>query len=273
MYLAQITFPKFTILLSLIILVSACTTSKYSAANRSYRKQAKAYATLIRKEPSDINHTATSWTGTTNFSLRRPNFVIIHHTAQNSCEQTLNTFTNVKTEVSAHYVICRDGIIHHMLSDNLRAWHAGGSRWGNLTDLNSASIGIELDNNGFESFAEPQINSLLTLLSSLKKTHTIPAANFIGHGDIAPTRKVDPNVTFPWKRLSENGFGLWYDDIADVQVPENFSVKQALRIIGYDMADSAAAMQGFKRHWMQDTMKTFNLTDRKALYNLSGKFQ
>src|SRR5450756_3250197 len=90
---------------------------------------------------------------------------IIHHTEQNSCEQTLQTFTLPRTQVSAHYVICKDGTIHHMLNDYLRAWHAGNSRWGNLTDVNSSSIGIEIDNNGFEPFAEAQINSLVTLLS------------------------------------------------------------------------------------------------------------
>ena len=68
---------------------------------------------------------ADNWVGTTNFSIRRPNFVIIHHTAQDSCEQTLRTFTLPRTSVSAHYVICEDGTVHHMLNDLLRAHHAG----------------------------------------------------------------------------------------------------------------------------------------------------
>ena len=97
---------------------------------------------------------AADWVGTTNLSMRRANFVIIHHTAQNSCEQTLQTFTLPRTQVSAHYVICKDGTVHHMLNDLLRAHHAGVSKWGNTTDLNSSSIGIELDNNGFEPFSE-----------------------------------------------------------------------------------------------------------------------
>src|SRR6516165_140872 len=113
--------------------------------------------------------------------MRKHNFVIIHHTAQNSCEQTLKTFTTVSSKVSAHYVICRDGTVHHMLNDYMRAWQAGLSKWGNATDINSLSIGIELDNNGFDTFPDTQINSLLDLLNVLKKTYSIPTANFIGH--------------------------------------------------------------------------------------------
>ncbi|MEJ0104636.1 MAG: N-acetylmuramoyl-L-alanine amidase [Bacteroidota bacterium] len=97
------------------------------------------------------------WAGTANFDLRRPNFVIIHHTAQNSCDQTLKTFTLKTTKVSAHYVICKDGTVYHMLNDYLRAWQAGISKWGNNTDINSSSIGIEIDNNGFEFFTDQQI--------------------------------------------------------------------------------------------------------------------
>jgi N-acetylmuramoyl-L-alanine amidase len=96
--------------------------------------------------------------------MRKPNFVVIHHTAQNSCDQTLKTFTLARTQVSAHYVICKDGTIHHMLNDYLRAWHGGVSRWGSTTDLNSSSIGIEIDNNGFDVFSDAQVNSLLQLL-------------------------------------------------------------------------------------------------------------
>jgi N-acetylmuramoyl-L-alanine amidase len=211
--------------------------------------------------------------GTTNFNMRKPNFVIIHHTAQNSCPQTLQTFTLPRTQVSAHYVICRDGTVYHMLNDYLRAWQAGVSRWGNITDVNSISIGIELDNNGFEPFPQEQINSLLRLLTRLKTTYNIPAANFIGHADIAPTRKNDPNVFFPWKDLADKGFGLWYSDTTGVTVPDGFSSLTALRLIGYDTRDSAAAAMAFKRHFEQDTLRTWGLTDEKVLYSLYRQYQ
>jgi N-acetylmuramoyl-L-alanine amidase len=217
---------------------------------------------------------APFWAGTTNFNLRKPNLVVIHHTAQNSCDQTLKTFTRPKTQVSAHYVICKDGVVHHMLDDYLRAWHGGVARWGSISDVNSCSIGIELDNNGFEPFTELQMGSLLILLDTLKTKYNIPAANFIGHADIAPTRKNDPNVLFPWKRLAEWGFGLWYDDTTDLVVPEHFNGLQALRIIGYDVRDSIAAITAFKRKYeQQDSSKGLSDTNTKVLFALYQKYQ
>jgi N-acetylmuramoyl-L-alanine amidase len=159
-----------------------------------------------------------------------------------------------------------------MLNDYLRAWHGGVSKWGSLTDINSASIGIELDNNGFESFTEPQMTSLMVLLDTLKKRHGIPTANFIGHADIAPTRKNDPNVFFPWKQLADRGFGVWYADTTGILVPENFNSVYALRIVGYDTKDTIAAMRAFKRHFVQDSTRGFNDADRKILYSLMKKF-
>jgi N-acetylmuramoyl-L-alanine amidase len=267
---------RLAFILPAAIIMYGCTQGKYAATNKSYKKQVKAYAKLLREYPvrdsAGLPYDAV-WAGTTNLSMRRPNFVIIHHTAQNSCEQTLRTFTLPRTQVSAHYVICKEGTVYHMLNDLLRAHHAGISKWGNTTDLNSSSIGIELDNNGFEPFSELQMNSLFTLLDRLKKAYSIPASNFIGHGDIAPTRKNDPNWRFPWKLLSEKGFGNWYDDATNVVLPDNFNHLQALRIVGFDIKDTNAAIIGFKRHWLQDTTKGLNTEQLKALYQLSKKYQ
>ena len=261
-------------LFSFFVLNNSCSTNKYAATNKSYKKQAKAFANELKKQPANIDSTnaAVAWVGTTNFGMRKPNFVIIHHTAQNSCEQTLTTFTLTRTQVSAHYVICKDGTVQHMLHDHLRAWHAGNSKWGNVTDINSTSIGIELDNNGFEPFTEAQINNLLVVLKALKKNHNIPTANFIGHSDIAPTRKVDPNRFFPWQQLAQNGFGNWYDTLS-AKVPENFNAMQSLRIIGYDTRDSIAAIKAFKLHFVQkDSVAVINEADKKIIYELSKKY-
>ncbi len=271
----KITFI-FPFVLMLIVALAGCSPKPYTVANKSYKDQSKKYANILKAIPEEIGLSDSTklplfWVGTTNFGMRKPNFVIIHHTAQNSCEQTLQTFTNVKTAVSAHYVICKDGTLHHMLNDFLRAQHAGVSRWGNLIDVNSSSIGIELDNTGFEPFDSLQMNSLLSLLAKLKKDHNIPSANFIGHGDIAPTRKNDPNYRFPWKTLAEKGFGLWFDENRDT-VPTGFSHIQALRIVGYDVKDTTAAIRSFKRHFLQDTTKTINEMDRSVLFNLQKKY-
>lgn len=250
----------------------------YRSTNRQYKKQVKSLSKIIRQYPvnsiqSDSIHLPPYFVGTTNLNLRKPNFVIIHHTAQNSCPQTLRTFTLPRTQVSAHYVICKDGTVYQMLNDYLRAWHAGVSKWGNVSDINSASIGIELDNNGFEPFTELQIQNLLVVLDTIKKRYNIPAANFIAHADIAPTRKNDPNVYFPWKQFADKGFGVWYDDTTGVLVPEPFNHLQALRIVGYDIKDSLAAMRAFKRHFLQDTLPGFGDSDKKVLYMISKKYE
>lgn len=252
----------------------SCSPNQYKVTNRSYKQQAKSFAAEIKKQPANIDstNTATMWVGTTNFGMRKPHFVIIHHTAQNSCAQTLNTFTLPRTEVSAHYVICKDGTVQHMLSDYLRAWHAGAGKWGNVTDINSVSIGIELDNNGFEPFTEAQVNNLLIVLKTLKKNYNIPTANFIGHSDIAPSRKVDPSRFFPWQQLAANGFGYWYDTAKATQ-PESFDAIQALRVIGYNTKDSVAAIKAFKLHFVQqDSVAVLNDADRKIIYNLYKKY-
>ena len=256
-----------------IILCLSCTRSPYSASNKLYKKQSKQFAETIKTYPLADSLGNAAFIGTTNFNLRKPNFVIIHHTAQNSCEHTLHTFTTQGSQVSAHYVICKDGSIHHMLNDYLRAWHAGLGKWGNDADINSSSIGIELDNNGYEAFTPEQVNSLLKLLSALKKQYNIPQPNFIGHADIAPTRKTDPNVQFPWKQLAENGFGYWYDDTTNLSLPPGFSHIQALRIIGYDVKDSTAAIIAFKRHWLRDTLPGLDSSRYKVLLQVMKKYQ
>jgi N-acetylmuramoyl-L-alanine amidase len=256
------------------LLVAFYNCSPYASTNKAYKKQAKQYAKTIKKTPLNDSLNNGRWVGTTNFNMRKPNFVIIHHTAQKSCDQTLKTFTTTSTQVSAHYVICKDGTIKHMLNDYLRAWHGGVGKWGNNTDINSSSIGIEIDNDGYEPFTTEQISSLHRLLASLKKTYSIPVANFIAHADIAPTRKNDPNVNFPWKQLSDSGYGLWWNDTTGVSVPAGFNAIQALRIIGYDIRDSSAAIRSFKRKYEQlDKDSVFTLQDLKVLFMLYKKYE
>jgi N-acetylmuramoyl-L-alanine amidase len=264
--------------ISCTLLFVACAPKPYSATNKIYKKKAAGYAGIIRELPkdsvvADSLKLPANWVGTINFGMRKPNMVIIHHTAQNSCEQTLQTFTLEHTQVSAHYVICKDGTLHHMLNDYLRAWHAGSARWGSITDVNSSSIGIEIDNNGTDSFSVAQINTLMGLLATLKKNYSIPAMNFIGHGDIAPTRKNDPNVTFPWKMLSEKGYGLWYADTTGMVVPPDFNSVYALRIVGYDVSKLAAAIQSFRRHFIgEERAGELSEPEKKVLYSLMQKY-
>ena len=259
------------------IAVSSCSSSKYAATNKVYKGKVQAFAKNIQSMPPEnqfidsLPANQQSFIGTVNFGIRKPNFVIIHHTAQNSLDQTIKTFTLERTQVSAHYVISRDGQVVQMLNDYLRANHAGIGRWGNDTDLNSSSIGIELDNNGSEPFSDAQIKSLCAVLGTLKKKYNIPTANFIGHADIAPSRKPDP-ANFPWKVLAKKGYGLWYDDVLK-NPPADFNATFALRLIGYDVRNLGAAITAFKRHFVQtDITPVLTPSDKLILYNLYVKY-
>ncbi|RVT77404.1 N-acetylmuramoyl-L-alanine amidase [Flavobacterium sufflavum] len=268
------------------IIITSCSTNPYKKSEKAYDSKLKSFKEQISiKEPEPLpivkktiinidsvynkqlytfkdtifkigstqlnNGIQTEWISTVNFNLRKPNFIIIHHTAQDSIQQTIKTFTKVSAQVSSHYVIADDGHVVQMLNDYLRAWHAGASSWGKNTDINSSSIGIELDNNGSEPFSEAQITSLMALLSKLKKDYNIPTQNIIGHSDIAPSRKKDPSALFPWKTLAENGFGIWKDDVLPL-APFDFNPELALQIIGYNTKNLSAAITAFKLHYIPE---------------------
>lgn len=288
-------FKKFILFIVLGLLVQSCSTNPYKESNKIYEQQLKVLQqklaekeaialskvetstsldtlftkqinalkdSISRTNPTSLENTLSEWVGTVNFNLRKPNFVILHHTAQDSLQQTLKTFTLTRTKVSSHYVIADDGKVVQMLNDYLRAWHAGNGSWGKNNDINSASIGIELDNNGSEPFSQAQINSLLALLTKLKKDYNIPTQNFIGHSDIAPSRKVDPSVLFPWQLLAEKGFGVWQDALLET-APVDFNAEMALRIIGYDTKNLNSAIKAFKLHYIKTEVDA--VLDQKTL--------
>jgi N-acetyl-anhydromuramyl-L-alanine amidase AmpD len=144
-------------------------------------------------------------------------------------------------------------------------------RWGNTTDLNSCSIGIELDNNGSEPFSEAQINSLIAVLDKLQKAHGVPTPNFIGHADIAPGRKVDPSRYFPWEKLAKAGYGIWYDTTS-AKPPADLNLVQGLRIIGYNTANERNAIQSYRIHFTpNDTTRQLHEGDRKIIWDLMKK--
>lgn len=204
------------------------------------------------------------WQPSPNFDQRRPNFVILHQTTNDSVGNALATLTDPQRKVSAHYLIGRDGTLIQLVDEASRAWHAGESWWGGTTDLNSASIGIELDNTGDEEFAEAQIIALLALLDELRTRHRIPSANFLGHGDIAPARKVDPSRLFPWRRLAGQGFGLWCDTPTEA-APFGSDAMLGLLALGYDIAAPAAARQAFRRHFTGSEADAELVPDEQAL--------
>jgi N-acetylmuramoyl-L-alanine amidase len=199
-----------------------------------------------------------------NFSERRPNYVILHHTTNDTAEQAVATLTSRLTQVSAHYLVARDGRIIYLVDEQKRAWHAGESYWGGNRDLNSSSIGIELDNNGSEPFPDAQIEALIALLGDLAARWGIPAANVLGHGDVAPGRKVDPSALFPWRRLAEAGFGLWCEPPYPQPVaPADDAL--LLAALGYDVTRLPAAIAAFKRRWAPDDSSPELSDEQRAL--------
>jgi N-acetylmuramoyl-L-alanine amidase len=271
-------FSLYLLLLCFIVIASCSPKGPYALTNKVYNDKTKAFTATIQKQLPDSLRDSTgmlipsAWVGTVNFGIRKPNYVIIHFTAQDSIQQTLKTFTITSTEVSAHYVVAKNGEVFHMVNDYLRANHAGVGKWGSVTDMNSCSIGIEIDNNGNEPFTTQQVNSLLSLLAQLKKNYNIPQANFIGHQDFAPKRKPDPGPFFPWKIMAQHGFGYWSDDILEF-APEDFDYTIALRLIGYDTSNIKAAIVAFKRHFVQtDVSPQLTQLDLNVLYNVYQKY-
>lgn len=193
------------------------------------------------------------WQPSPNFDGRRPQFVILHYTGSASLGRALAALTTPAREVSAHYVIDVDGRILQLVDERARAWHAGQSRWGPVEDLNSLSIGIELVNDGASAFPDAQITVLIQLLRDLTQRLRIPPANVLGHADVAPRRKRDPGPLFPWERLAEAGLGLWCHS-PPMEPPPGFDPLTGLRLIGYDISDTRAAILAFKARFLpQDT--------------------
>ncbi|KAB7765704.1 N-acetylmuramoyl-L-alanine amidase [Xanthomonas sp. LMG 12462] len=211
-----------------------------------------------------------TWVPSPNYDARRPILIVIHYTDQHSVQQSLDTLRshNSKGKVSAHYLIGRDGTRYQLVADQDRAWHGGAGRWGTITDINSASIGIELDNDGKTPFAPQQIDSLLVLLEDLCTRLRIPRTQVVGHEDFAPSRKVDPGPLFPWKRLAEAGFGRW--PAADTPpAPPGFDPWQALALIGYPVDDRAATLRAFHHHYRGNDASAFDAEDLRILYALT----
>lgn len=155
--------------------------------------------------------------------------VVIHYTAMQSAEAALERLCDPQAEVSAHYLISRQGAVTRMVDETERAWHAGAGEWRGEHDINSRSIGIELDNTGVEPFAEPQMAALETLLKAILARWPIRPDNVIAHSDMAPDRKFDPGPRFDWARLARQG--LVGPTVPENTPPEDFET--AARAAGF----------------------------------------
>jgi N-acetylmuramoyl-L-alanine amidase len=162
-------------------------------------------------------HTILNYSPNFESKKRKPNqikFIIIHYTGMKKESDAIKRLTDIKSEVSSHYLIKNNGEIIAMVPDLYEAWHAGKSSWKNFKSLNKHSIGIEISNPGHEydykTFSKNQIRSLKKLCKFLIKKYKINQKNILGHSDIAPNRKKDPGEKFPWKYLAKFGIGKWH---------------------------------------------------------------
>lgn len=217
-----------------------------------------------------VHNPLAQWIPSPNHDVRRPVLIVLHATEQRSAQASLETLRtrNSGGPVSAHYLIGNDGTIYQLVADEQRAWHAGAGRWGTITDVNSASLGIELDNDAQSPYSAAQIDSLLRLLNDLTLRWRIPRTQVIGHEDLAPDRKSDPGVRFPWQRLADAGFGLW-PKLPLIDPPPGFDPWMALSAIGYPLDHRDAAVRAFHHHFRGMDGDQLDAQDLRILYALS----
>jgi len=171
----------------------------------------------------------------------RPELVVLHYTAMDSCAAAERALCDPAREVSAHYLISETGDVRALVAEDMRAWHAGAGSWGGAGDVNSRSIGIELSNTGVAPFAARQMDALEALLPGILSRWSIRPEAVIAHSDMAPGRKSDPGPRFDWLRLARQGLSIWPDPACaeGAPAPETQRFRDAALDFGYpDVADN-----------------------------------
>ncbi|APG47563.1 N-acetylmuramoyl-L-alanine amidase [Phaeobacter porticola] len=178
---------------------------------------------MSQASPKHQKRQGAIWHPSPNFGARRdglrPHLVVLHYTAMDSSAAALGRLCDPQWEVSAHYLIGGDGTLWQMVREADRAWHAGAGEWCGQTDINSRSIGIELDNRGNHPFSAPQMTRLETLLSAILQRWNISPTGVIGHSCMAPGRKSDPGPRFDWARLARQGLAAPVPEVTGAAPP------------------------------------------------------
>jgi N-acetylmuramoyl-L-alanine amidase len=195
--------------------------------------------------------------------------VVLHYTAMASCAAARDRLCDPAHEVSAHWLIDTDGRTEALVEESRRAWHAGAGAWGAVSDVNSASIGIELQNSGSQPFAEPQMAALERLLADILGRWSIPAARVIGHSDMAPSRKSDPGPRFDWRRLARQGLSVWPTEGAQAD-PAAFL--PSLRAFGYPDAPPDTLLTAFRLRFRPWAHGPVSAADAGAAVDLARRF-
>lgn len=199
--------------------------------------------------------------------------VVLHYTAMTSAEAALDRLCDPAAEVSAHYLIATSGAVFALVPEDMRAWHAGAGRWGSITDVNSASIGIELANTGQTPFAAAQMRALDRLLAQVMARHAVAPERVIAHSDMAPLRKADPGPRFDWLRLARQRLSVWPDPRGAAPVPDAAGFDAAAAAFGYDPdLPHAARLAAFRlrfRPWAQGAL---DVQDMAAITDLARRY-
>ncbi len=219
-----------------------------------------------------------------NFGERRdgavPDLVVIHYTAMADWTKARDWLCNPEAEVSAHYIISPAGEIVALVDEDKRAWHAGAGAWGDVTDVNSRSIGIELSNDGASPFSAPLMDALESLLRGIITRWSIPPERVIGHSDLAPGRKIDPGPRFDWARLSRSGLAVssspTCERSSDEEGPEGTdeaAFVQAMRRIGYTAnAPLETLLSSFRLRHRQGHAGPLDAADLAVARDLAVRF-
>lgn len=192
-----------------------------------------------------------------NFDRRKTaiDMLVMHYTGRPTLEESLGWLTDPAKKVSTQYLIGEAGEVFQLVDEKERAWHAGVSYWAGNRDINSCSIGIEIQNPGhefgYQDFPERQMEALVALSKEIIARYNIPRTRVLGHSDVAPERKQDPGEKFPWELLSREGIGRWPEKILPTGTPDFLAFKTSLQDLGYEVLEGQIefAIKAFQRHW------------------------
>ncbi len=198
----------------------------------------------------------------------RPRLIVLHYTAMATCAAARDRLCDPAAEVSAHWLISEAGTAEALVPEALRAWHAGAGAWGDVRDVNSASIGVELANTGAQPFPEPQMMALQDVLAGIMARWSIPPQGVIAHSDMAPDRKGDPGPRFDWRRLALAGLSVWPDP-AQVDVTE---FAPALRAFGYPDAPPDTLLTAFRLRFRPMARGPLDRLDAGMAVDLARRF-
>jgi N-acetylmuramoyl-L-alanine amidase len=196
-----------------------------------------------------------------------PALVVLHYTAMDSAEAALERMCDPATEVSTHYLIGRDGAVYRLVEERRRAWHAGAGRWAGREDINSRSIGIEMDNDGTSRFDAPLMASLEALLRDILDRHDLHPKSVIAHSDMAPDRKSDPGRRFDWERLAGQGLSIW----PEAAMPRDFMREAAA--FGYPVEKGEAlVLEAFRQRFRPEATGPLDPADRSMMAGLARHY-